>query len=89
MQQDTLRELRKLSGKEFDRQYIEDMLRDHREDVNELQGTIPTIQTIGIKALMTKMLPILENHLRIAEHAAGRIGVSPKSGLNEPEHPAS
>ena len=39
--------------------------------------------------LAQKTLPILEDHLRIAENDAGHLGISSYQGLNQPEHPAA
>ncbi len=80
-------ELAKLSGKDFDRRYIEMMLKDHQKDIAEVQDFVSSGEQSSFKDLAKTSLPVLENHLRIAENIAGQIGVSPQLGLNMPEHP--
>jgi putative membrane protein len=79
----------KLTGKDFDRQYIQVMLRDHRDDVTELREFLEAHPNTKVKPVIANTLPIIENHLRVAENVAGQIGVAPELGLNRPEHPSA
>jgi putative membrane protein len=59
--------LSKLSGPEFDKAYIKNMVKDHKKDVSEFQdeaskGTMP-----GIKEFAQKTLPTLEQHLQMVK----------------------
>jgi putative membrane protein len=59
--------LSKLSGTEFDRAYIKDQLKDHKEDVNKFQqeaqgGTNPAIKNFAAQAL-----PTLQQHLQMVQ----------------------
>ena len=86
-QQTYLKEISKFTGKEFDQKFIEFMLKDHQKEVSKVQHYVETSQDSSFKPLVKKTLPILENHLRVAENVAGQIGVPPTVGLNQPEHP--
>jgi len=59
--------LQKLSGKEFDRAYAEQMVKDHRKDVKEFQAAAKNAEDPEIKAFAEKTLPILEHHTQMAE----------------------
>jgi putative membrane protein len=59
--------LSKLSGREFDLAYMRGMVKDHMEDVSEFQREANKGQDLDVKASASKMLPILEDHLRMAE----------------------
>lgn len=76
-----------LSGNAFDKAYIDDMLSDHQTDVQEVQREAENATNPQVKEIAAKALPILEDHIRIAEYDAGRLGVGPVKGLNQPEHP--
>jgi len=89
MDQTTEKELARHSGSDFDRRYVDAMLEDHQKDIAKVQDTLCGITNVEVRTLLTKALPIFENHIRIAEHVAGQIGVPPDKGLNHPEHPTS
>lgn len=73
-QKSIIEKLSKLSGAEFDKEYMSDMVRDHDEDVKGFQtqgneGTDP-----DIKAFAAKTLPILQGHLQMARDVAKKVG---------------
>ncbi len=59
--------LSKLSGKEFDRAYMQDMVKDHRGDVAEFKKEAASGKDPEVKAFASKTLPTLEEHLKLAE----------------------
>ncbi|MDB5828384.1 MAG: hypothetical protein JWQ73_2604 [Variovorax sp.] len=60
-------ELKALSGKTFDTQYVKQSgVSDHEATAKLLQKTQSTAKDLEVKALATKMLPIVQGHL---EHA--------------------
>jgi putative membrane protein len=59
--------LSKLSGAQFDRAYITDMVSDHRTDVKEFEQHAKTGTDPDVKAFAGKTLPVLQEHLRMAE----------------------
>jgi putative membrane protein len=71
--QSRLDKMSKLSGADFDKAYIKDQLKDHKEDVSKFKdeaskGTVP-----GVKDFASKTLPTLEQHLQMVKdlHKSG------------------
>ena len=67
--------LSKLSGPEFDKEYMADMLKDHEADVRDFQKQASEGADPDIKAFAAKTLPTLEAHLQLARDVAKKIGV--------------
>jgi len=65
----------RLSGNEFDRAYIEYMLRDHRKDVKEFERTVKAIKDPQVQHWAAGTLPLLKAHLRHAQRIASAIGM--------------
>jgi putative membrane protein len=65
--QKKLDELSKKTGKAFDKAYMDDMVKDHEEDVAEFQKQTTAAQDPDLKAWVTKTLPTLQEHLRMAK----------------------
>ena len=61
--------LAKLSGAAFDRAYMQNMLADHRIDVNEFKKESTSGKDPDVKAWAAKTLPTLEEHLKLAQDA--------------------
>lgn len=59
--------LQKLSGAEFDKAYISDMVTDHKKDVKEYEKASKNLSDPELKAFAENKLPILQEHLRQAE----------------------
>lgn len=76
-----------LTGKDFDKQFTQLMLVDHKNDIAALTAKVENTANPDLKSMLKGVLPILENHLRAAEYVAGQIGISGKDGFNKPVHP--
>ena len=63
----TKERLSKLSGDEFDKAYMSDMLSDHKKDVAAFRKESTEGKDPVIKEFATKTLPTLEDHLKEAE----------------------
>jgi putative membrane protein len=59
--------LSKLSGAEFDKEYMKFMVDDHEDDVDEFKKASNDANDADIKAFAAKVLPVLENHLDMAK----------------------
>jgi putative membrane protein len=70
----------RLSGSEFDRAYIEYMLRDHRKDVKEFERTVKAIKDPQVQQWAEGTLPLLKAHLRQAQQLASAIGMDVPAG---------
>ena len=68
--------LQKLSGADFDREYMTMQLKDHHTDVSTLKTDMKKLQNPAIEQVAQKALPVLESHARDAEQTAAAIGVS-------------
>ncbi|HEY1679053.1 MAG TPA: DUF4142 domain-containing protein [Candidatus Sulfotelmatobacter sp.] len=68
--------LEKLSGTEFDRAYMHDMVKDHKQDVAEFQKESNSAQNTGVKNFAAQTLPTLKDHLKEAERIASSQGAS-------------
>jgi len=62
--------LEKLSGQQFDRLYMKDMVRDHQKDVAEFERESKIAKDPAIKNFAQQTLPILKDHLKEAEKIA-------------------
>jgi putative membrane protein len=65
--------LSRLSGAEFDRAYMEEMVKDHRKDVSEFRGKAKGAKDPDLKAWAGKTLPTLEEHLKQAQAVQGQV----------------
>jgi len=59
--------LSKLSGAEFDRAYMKEMLSDHKTDVDEFRKESQKASDAELKGFAAKTLPTLEHHLQMAQ----------------------
>ena len=62
-EQKMLAELAKKSGNDFDKAYVNMMIEDHKNDVNDFTTASTKIQDPDIKAYAKKTLPVLQKHL--------------------------
>jgi putative membrane protein len=65
--------LSKLSGAEFDRAYMKEMVSDHRTDVSEFRRESQSGTDPDVKAWAAKTLPTLEQHLQMAESTDAKV----------------
>jgi putative membrane protein len=59
--------MQKLSGAQFDRAYMDDMVADHKEDVADFKKQANSGKDSDLKAFAAKTLPTLEDHLKMAQ----------------------
>jgi putative membrane protein len=59
--------LDKLSGQQFDRAYMDDMVKDHKEDVALFRKESSSGKDSDLKSFAAKTLPTLEDHLKMAQ----------------------
>lgn len=63
----TVERLSRLDGAAFDRAYMQDMVKDHREDVAEFKRESDSGTDPDVKAFASKTLPALQQHLKMAQ----------------------
>lgn len=67
--------LSKLSGAEFDRTYMREMLKDHKKDIAAFERQAEQGDDPDVKKWAAQTLPTLKEHLRLAQETAKKIGV--------------
>jgi putative membrane protein len=68
--------LAKLSGDAFDKAYMSDMVADHRHDVAAFKREATSGKDPDLKAWATKTLPTLQDHLKMAQDTAAKVGAA-------------
>jgi putative membrane protein len=63
----------KMKREEFDKAYIEYMVKDHKEDIELFQKEADNGKVPELKAFAAKTLPILKHHLEMAEQASNTV----------------
>ena len=66
--------LGKLSGDQFDKAYMQDMLTDHQHDVAAFKRESTSGKDADLKAWAGKTLPTLQEHLKLAQETAAKVG---------------
>jgi len=56
--------LSKLSGEQFDQEYVKHMVSDHQKDVSEFQSATRSASDPDVKAFAQKTLPVIQDHLQ-------------------------
>lgn len=57
--------LSKLSGADFDKEYVDFMVKDHEHDVEDFQEQANKGNDADVKAFASKTLPVLQHHLQM------------------------
>ena len=70
----TQERLSKLSGAAFDKGYMQDMVADHKKDVAAFKKESTSGKNADLKAWAGKTLPTLEEHLKMAQDTAAKVG---------------
>ena len=63
----TMDKLTKLSGAEFDREYMDAMVDDHKEDIEKFQTQADKGKDPDLKKFASDTLPVLKKHLELAQ----------------------
>ena len=72
----TKERLSKLSGDEFDKAYMSDMLSDHKKDVAAFRKESAEGKDPVLKEFAAKTLPTLEDHLKEAESISPKVSAA-------------
>ncbi|MBV9939524.1 MAG: DUF4142 domain-containing protein, partial [Acidobacteriaceae bacterium] len=73
-QQATYDRLSKLSGADFDKQYVKDMVMDHEEDVKDFRKEANSGKDEKIKSFASQTLPTLQQHLDKIKSIQSKMG---------------
>ena len=66
--------LSKLSGADFDKQYVKAMVSDHQEDVKDFQKEANSGKDEKIKSFASQTLPVLQQHLDMIKGIQSKMG---------------
>jgi putative membrane protein len=64
----TLERLEKLTGAEFDKAYVSQMVGDHEKDVAAFEKEMSDGSDVSVKAFAEKILPVIKHHLEMAKN---------------------
>ncbi len=70
-----MEKLSKLSGADFDKEYVKAMVEAHKKDVTAFENASKTAGDADVKAFATKTLPVLKMHLEMINGIAAKMGV--------------
>lgn len=62
----------RLSGAEFDRMYMDHMVKDHKKDVSEFEKQAEKGTDTALRSFAQQTLPTLREHLTLAQSLAGK-----------------
>jgi putative membrane protein len=71
--QDNVDDLSKKSGADFDKAYVDLMVKDHKEDVEKFEKASNDIQEPALRQWVTSTLPVLKKHLAEAEKLQNQV----------------
>lgn len=71
--------LSKLSGAQFDRAYVDEMVKDHKKDVKDFQREADKAKDGDVKSWAGKTLPTLQEHLKQVEDLHAQVKGSAKA----------
>lgn len=65
--------LSKASGKEFDKQYADDAVKDHEAAAKDFEKASKDAKDPDLKAWAAKTLPVIQDHLKMAKEMKGKV----------------
>jgi putative membrane protein len=65
--QENISKLQQVTGKDFDKEYVNLMVEDHKNDIDQFEKAAEKAKDPEIKALATKTLPTLRHHLQMIQ----------------------
>lgn len=77
-QKRTVDRLSKLSGADFDRQYMRAMIDDHKEDLKAFEKEADKAKDADLKQFATKFAPMVKKHLDMAQTTGEQLKVAAK-----------
>lgn len=78
--QQQIDKLSKLSGPAFDKAYVKEELKDHKNDVRDFQAEAQGGSDANVKTFASNTLPVLQQHLQLAQN----LNKSEKSATAQP-----
>jgi len=73
--QSHIHQLSAKSGPEFDQAFVKHALKDHKKDISKFEKAAAEAKDEQLKAFAEKTLPVLKEHLQMAQAAAKTLGI--------------
>lgn len=77
--QEKIDSLTALSGEAFDKAYMTLMLKDHTEDIRKFQQEADSGRAENVRKVASATLPTLQEHLKLAQQVAAKVGADTTS----------
>jgi len=68
--------LEKLSGTQFDQQYMTSMIQHHQQDIATLQSANGTARSAEARQMVAATLPVVQQHLTMATQVGAQVGAN-------------
>ena len=72
--------LSKLSGADFDREFMDHMVSDHKKAVKDFQKEAKSAKDPDVKSFASSTLPTLEQHLQLAQQTDAQVRTASRGG---------
>ena len=82
-------ELQQLSDSEFDKAYMDEMVKDHEEDVEAFEQQAQSGEDPDLRAFAEETLPTLREHLELAKETQSQISAAGQATEQEQQHAAT
>jgi len=82
-------ELQQLSDAEFDKAYMDEMVKDHEEDVEAFEQQAQSGEDPDLRAFAEETLPTLREHLELAKETQSQISAAGQATEQEQQHAAT
>src|SRR4029453_911018 len=69
-------QLEKLSGAQFDQQYMTSMIQHHQQDISTLQSQGQSAKSAEARQMIAATVPVLQQHLSMATQVGGQVGAN-------------
>lgn len=81
-QAERIQELEKVSGAEFDKNFLAEMVSDHKNNVSDFEEASTNSKDADLKSWVNKMIPTLKTHLDRANQLNGDASAAPNNANN-------
>lgn len=69
----TVQNLKKKQGADLDKAYMKEMVKDHKEDIKKFNAQAKEGKDPELKAFAAKTVPVLQEHLKLAQDIQSKI----------------
>ncbi len=74
----TMDRMNRVAAEKFDREYLDAMVEDHQQDVKDFVKRAKTAGDAEVRAFAAKTLPVLQEHLELAERTRDAVKAAKK-----------